>query len=397
MRWRATPSDLPCLGTTYSPLKQASSENQVDRQLAILDARLREVRSSVPAEAIMEQIIPALAKIAALSIDLHDHSVERLLGEGFGNVSLQLARWARRLDPAVSLSDILQASRNVWTACGLQLLLGVPMVLTPGLFAYSMLYPYSDNLLDDPELDLPGKIRFNDRFGRRLMGEQVAADTRREGIIFELISLIESQYPRSGYPGVFRSLLDIHAAQTVSLQQTSHELDDLESVTVTKGGTSVLADAWLVKGVLTTAEAQVAFDWGVLLQLGDDLQDVREDQALKATTLFTWTAGLLPLDELTNRLFHFGIAARQEVLHLPHCTSLLANLLSRSVDALLIRSVGLNADMYSRPYLSKLERYSPLSFTFVRDRREWMRRRSTAGPQLFDLFVAGTKDALARQ
>ncbi len=34
----------------------------------------------------------------------------------------------------------------------LQLLLGIPVRVTPAIFAYSMLYPYGDNCLDDPAI-----------------------------------------------------------------------------------------------------------------------------------------------------------------------------------------------------------------------------------------------------
>ena len=53
-----------------------------------------------------------------------------------------------------------------------------------------------------------------------------------------------------------------------------------------KGGTSVLADACMARGWLNEEESRFAFDWGVLLQLGDDLQDVREDMQRGSMTLF---------------------------------------------------------------------------------------------------------------
>lgn len=55
----------------------------------------------------------------------------------------------------VTTKDILQASRNAWTARALQMLLGRDMGLTPAIFAYSMFYPYADNYLDDPATCTP--------------------------------------------------------------------------------------------------------------------------------------------------------------------------------------------------------------------------------------------------
>jgi hypothetical protein len=75
-----------------------------------------------------------------------------LLTNSFFPVGTQLARWARSFDAELSMADTIQASRNAWICCGLQALLGRPMELTPSILAYSLLYPYSDNYLDQPEL-----------------------------------------------------------------------------------------------------------------------------------------------------------------------------------------------------------------------------------------------------
>jgi len=69
----------------------------------------------------------------------------------------------------------------------------------------------------------------------------------------------------------------------------------------------VLADACLAQPWLSPEKAGFAFDWGVLLQLGDDLQDVREDLERGSVTLFTRavTQGK-PLDALILQLLHFS-------------------------------------------------------------------------------------------
>jgi len=54
-----------------------------------------------------------------------------------------------------------------------------------------------------------------------------------------------------------------------------------------KGGTSVLADGYLVNGEMTEEEALFAFGLGVALQLVDDLQDTSRDMAVNQHTLFT--------------------------------------------------------------------------------------------------------------
>ena len=132
-----------------------------------------------------------------------------LCGDDFFEASIAFTREARAFDPELPLDGLWQALRNVWIGNTLhllldrpiavnpglrldglwqalrnvgigntlQLLLDRPVTLRPGLFAYSMLYPLTDNLLDDPGLDGGSKREFNERFGRRLAG--LPGDARR--------------------------------------------------------------------------------------------------------------------------------------------------------------------------------------------------------------------------
>ena len=60
--------------------------------------------------------------------------------------------------------------RNVWIMNGVQLMADVPVKITPSVFAYSMIYPYSDNFLDDPNVTEEEKQAFSKRFNQRLHG-----------------------------------------------------------------------------------------------------------------------------------------------------------------------------------------------------------------------------------
>src|SRR5437870_836071 len=65
------------------------------------------------------EILQAFAVFARTALDLDDEHL-KLLTEGFPKLARGLAEQARRFDPTLSASDIFQASRNVWTAAGLQ-------------------------------------------------------------------------------------------------------------------------------------------------------------------------------------------------------------------------------------------------------------------------------------
>ena len=52
-------------------------------------------------------------------------------------------------DPELGNHEMFQALRNVWIMLGLQSFFGKEVKITPSLLGYSLLYPYTDNLIDD--------------------------------------------------------------------------------------------------------------------------------------------------------------------------------------------------------------------------------------------------------
>ena len=231
-----------------------------------------------------------------------------LFAEGFYASARAFARDARALFPELPLPSLWQALRNVLIGNSLQMLLDRPVALGPGLFAYSMLYPLTDNLLDDPEVPALAKRAFNERFGRRLAGQPVTPRGAREAQVLDLVARIEGEFPRSRFGDVHESLLAIHRGQALSLeQQDDSRLPDAEILAISceKGGSSVLADLYLVSGRPSAGEERFAFGYGVFLQLLDDLQDVGPDLEAGHQTVFTRAARRGPLDEPTGRLARY--------------------------------------------------------------------------------------------
>ncbi len=386
--WHASRWDFPQLGSLYSREEQQCREHRLDCHLDAIDAELRKTsRTRAAAEKMISRITSLFVQVSTYALDLDDPYVTALLRDGFSHIGSDLARCARRLDPNVSIVDILQAARNAWTACGLQVLLGKELRLTPAIFAYSMLYPYSDNYLDDTKFSPDAKLRFSERFRQRLKGEYAAPGERREELIWELVSLIETEYPREKFPQVYDALLAIHAAQQESiLQIRSRRSEDIDIIrlTIAKGGTSVLADAYLAAGNLTEMQARFAFNWGVVLQLGDDLQDIHSDKERDSLTLFTQAAALEPLDRITNQTIHFSQGVMAQLAEFAHAAELLKELLARSSRLLLIRNAANAPQAYTGPYLAELERHSPFGFDFLRAREQRFIRRRRSYARLFE-------------
>ena len=396
--WNESPVCLPAFERAFSADEQAARERELDRFLQGLESEWHSLpRTKSERQAARGRITSVFAGFARTGLDLEDRHLELLLSGGFSTIGTDLAKCARRFDPDVSIADILQASRNAWTACALQGLLGRPMQLTPSIFAYSMLYPYSDNYLDDPSVSRGAKLDFSVRFGRRLAGDAVGPASPLEATIWRLVERIEEQYPRVRWPEIFSSLLAIHRAQNNSIRLLRRDEDsqpvDVVKFSFDKGGASVLTDGYLAAGSLTPEEAQTVFCWGVLLQLADDLQDVRQDCQDGMLTVFSEIAGQEPLDGRTSRALQFARAVLDSLDRLTgrNCREL-RELIGRSLQSLLIRAAGEAHDLYTRDYLAKLEAHSPFRFSFLTDRRKRLESRRGILNRLFEAFLAGDHD-----
>jgi hypothetical protein len=397
--WGDCATSFPLVGRTYGPAEQAANEKRLDSCLSTVERQLRQLRTKSGRTTVRERIASAFIGFAKPALGLDDCHIALLLDGGFATTGAHLGRYARRFDASISSEDMFQACRNAWVACGLQSLFGQTMSVTPSIFAYSMLYPYSDNYLDDASVSSAAKRRFSGRFRDRLEGRAVPPANGREEAIWELVGLIESEYDRSGYPSVYRSLLAIHESQEGSIRLTRHgfapladDVVDVKWLVFAKGGDSVLADAYLAAGDLTRAEARFAFAWGVLLQLGDDLQDIHEDAAAGIQTLFTRALGREPLDELTNRTFHFAHHVLSRMDELEAAPLALKELIRQSTFSLLIRAAGAAREYYSQPYIARLETCSPFRFAFLDRRREQLARRQDLLEKLGDVFLASEDD-----
>jgi hypothetical protein len=159
-------------------------------------------------------------------------------------------------------------------------------------------------------------------------------------------------------------------------------------VTCGKGGSSVVADACLAYGRLSEDESRFAFEWGVLLQLGDDLQDVHEDMRRGSVTLFSRAAALgRPLDALAIQLLNFSDNVGTRMERLPGGTPMYKELLRMSWRSLIVRAVADAHDFFSAAFVEEAERYSPFRFEFLRARQERLAGRKGLYELLFDAFL----------
>lgn len=370
--WENTPDSFPEHLATYGRMDQREKDVRLDR---CIDEIIRLIKrypdkkdkdGSLWGTALKKSIYDCGIDVFGFDAG----SMELLLEKGFCESTSDFVSEAKRFDADISLDDILQALRNVWIMNCLQILMGLEAKATPSVFAYSMLYPYTDNFLDDRTISADKKKVINQRFERRLAGERLKAESEYENRLFRLVEAIEGQFNRFNYPRVYDSLLGIHSAQAKSLKLHAGKLDDggcdILGISFEKGGSSVLADACLAKGDISPEEADFAFGFGILLQLLDDLQDVSADYNNGHKTLFSGKHDRVEIESSVNRLFNFAwrLLTGSVFSNSPK-VAVLMNIIKKSIDIMLLMAIA-NNDMCSLGYLSKMEDYSPVSFRYCK-------------------------------
>ena len=384
----------PPAGREYSSREQAANGKALAGFVDLLKAEARRLPvSPEEAGAVRERLVAAGSELARTALGWNERHLAVILKGGFESPAAEFAKTARSLGPTLSSEDIYQATRNVWVANGLQKLLGLPVRLTPAITAYSLLYPYTDNYLDDPAISGEAKREFNGRLKARLEGRAVEPANPAEKAVFDLVTMIEGEYERASHPHVFESLSEIHRAQVESLgllrpEGTPFEADVL-GISLDKGGTSVLADAFIVAGALDPARVEFAYGLGAFLQLMDDLEDVFEDLKAGRMTIFSQTSKGWFLDGVTAHVLRFGerVLASLDDFAVPG-TEPLRDLVRSITSMGIVDCAGRARRLYSRDYIGRLEARSPFRFAFAVKQRRKLAKQRAATARLFQAMSA---------
>ena len=367
--WESTPGAFVPFGKEYELEQQRATEAEVEK--TILSLEDFDLNSEEVSMLKLQRVKAAVRNLVVRSLDPEHREVGDMMLCEFSDAGDEFVRQAREFDPDLEVGDVFQALRNLWIINSMQVAFSLPVRVNPSGFAYSLLYPYTDNFLDASAVSSGEKSAFHRTFASRLAGYRAPVRTTLGSRVSDLVGMIESEYARAAYPDVYESLLAIHRAQGKSLRQHLREegwaQPDILDISVEKGGSSVLADAYLAKGWLTREEAEFAFGYGVFLQFIDDLQDVDEDFQNGHQTLFTLVAAKGTLDGIANRLYRFlnQVLASSDLGSL-RCSTPLVELVSRSCRCLILESIARNSKLFTDNYVAAVERYSPIRFDHIR-------------------------------
>ncbi len=369
--WQNTPAALPDGLRVYGRKEQEENEARLCRLAEERRTHSGGNRTPLDQHRLSGSTLRRLAKLslAYAPAEMKDYASDN---ETFVLLTEDFVRRARGFDPAIPDDSMLQALRNIWVFSSLQRLAGKDLRLTPSAFAYSLLYPYTDNVFDDSDLSQTAKSHFAQRVGLRLNGNEIQAADPSEDRVFSLVGMIEDEFPRECHPLIHQSLEAIHRAQQKSTaQQRGIDGMSLLPLTLEKGGTSVLADAFLANVVTDENWFDVSFSYGCILQLIDDLQDADVDYQHQSKTLFSIRHSGDTLQALTMHLLGFVHSTMAGWTSLnSSAQERLKGFMRDSCQVLILEAIARKSNSYPAAYLNRLEQHAPTRMTFLGSLRE---------------------------
>jgi len=382
--WRNADTEFPELETTYSQREQKENEKKSSHFFGEI-SRLINGYSDREKHQIKfaNELKSSLKKSGKSILNITGINLEILLTKDFINTTRLFIENAKLLDDSIPLSKVYQALRNMWIMNSLQLYMDTGARFSQPIFAYSMLYPYTDNINDDISLTPDEKKSFNKKLKCWLEGENTKTKSKTERTIYSLLKRIEADFPRPSFPGVHQSIIGIYNAQIRSLYQHNGNgnLNETEVLDISfeKGGTSVLADGFLINGKMSFPQQLYSFGFGTFLQLLDDLQDMSEDRDNGHMTLFSMHAGKHNLDNYVNKTVNY----MNDVLELNLGDgngkfSDLKRLIQKSCFLMMMEAVGKNSRYFSSGYCKEAEKYIPFRFSHLSGLRERIREKIIA-------------------
>jgi hypothetical protein len=84
-------------------------------------------------------------------------SIDPVFEKGFIRTTREFVENLKAFDPDLKIENVYQALRNVWIMNSLQIYLYLPIEYSDAIFAYSLIYPYTDNSLDDSLLSIASR------------------------------------------------------------------------------------------------------------------------------------------------------------------------------------------------------------------------------------------------
>ena len=364
-KWNSMPETFPEFLPIFSEEEKRSNGELVSEACGKLKGMPKNP-SGQQKEEIKKKMRALLEKENLLQIK--EHISEALLGE-FEESAECFAERVRTFDETLSNESVWQAMRNYLIYAIIVNLQGQKQNCRDTILGYSLLYPYTDNYLDQPHRKKVDKRVYNDLIRRTLLGEDVFPQNGYEKKTNQLLRLVLDHYAsdRRKQSQAADLLLLMLEAQKNSLRQIHRfgakalPTSEILKISAYKGGLSVFLDYLFSIDFdlpsVTEEERSFYLCFGLILQLADDLQDVEEDKKRRTWTLITACRRKSQREAVVNRLFHFTQTCMTEFS--PKNPEL-HTFISRNCQLMLLAAVAQNRKRFSKAYLEKIEPHLPV-------------------------------------
>ena len=185
--WDDTSAEPPSPGALFTRSLQESNEAAADRLAGYLEEEFTNFPAGAGKQSLWrERLFIALRRFGRECFAFPDRDFDIIFSPEYLEVTRAFAHRAQAFDESIEPQSLAQALRNVWVMNWQQLFLGARPSLTHSVFAYSLLYPYTDNLLDLPGLSRAAKEEACSRLAYRLAGNQMNPANVHEASVFRL-------------------------------------------------------------------------------------------------------------------------------------------------------------------------------------------------------------------
>lgn len=317
-----------------------------------------------------------LEKLNDTTID-KNNTIQYFINQGFLEATKDFIKKSE--NSYISIDETGQAIRNAWIMNVLQIISDIKVVCSDSVYAYSMLYPLTDNFIDG-NASFEEKKQFNKKLTKKLKGYNEPTSQGYQNDIFNMIDKIEHEYDRNIYPDVFESLLLIQKGQCDSLMQQHTYLpyqNDILSITFAKGGASVLADGYLINGYLSNDMINFSTLFGICLQLCDDIIDIQSDINSNHSTIFTLASKYANIDILAIKALSLNKICFSDYvnnLNFDNKDNILS-FMAECCNYMIIIGTILNKKYFSKEYIKQVEQYIPISAKFINKINKIIKKR----------------------
>ena len=298
----------------------------------------------------------------------------------------------RGFDADLNAGQIWQAMRNYFIYAMIVEMQGERQNAANPILAYSLLYPYTDNYIDDKTTTKEEKERSKSMIARKLKEEPVLVQSALEEKTCRLLDMIGDAYEGEAKKKVIGTLLQLLEAQNYSIRQQKAGIseDEILGISIWKGSASVLADYLFATQDWREKEEGFYLRFGFLLQLVDDLQDMEEDKKEGSHTMMIKAAEQKRLEGQVNRLLWFIWDTVRDFE--PRNPGLKGFVLKNCVEITLL-SAAMNAQHFLKEYIKALEPYLPLSVEFIKK----MKKQQKKGKHVQGMPISVMEEKLGKE